>query len=561
MRSNWLGNQKKYIRGLWRESRGVRGRIAAVALLCCLSVALSLLFVWLTKTVVDMAVSPRHHISAWSIVALGGCLLMQLLVPAARRRVEVLAVTKYSNNLRRRLLDHMLRSKWGGRRSMHTGDAINRMQKDVDTLASLTCSNIPGIAAVLLQLAGAFAFLSVLDVRLALVLVLIMPFALVASKIYIKRTRRLTSEIRQEDSNLQTFLQESLHHRTLLSTLMSSDLLLERFDARQTSLTRKLVKRTDISIYSNMAVTTGFMAGYIVTFLWSAYGLTTGAVTFGMMTAFLQLVGQLQRPVVDLSQRVPAFINASVSLDRIGEVTSLPEEDFSTPDLPVGRPMGLRLTDVSYSYPDEDSRKVVEHLSHDFRPGSVTGIIGPTGAGKTTLVRLLLGLVEPTAGRASVYCDDSGEHKIGPGLRQNIVYVPQGNTLMYGTIRDNLLLGNPHATQEMMEEAVKTAAAEFILDLPKGLDSECFEGGIGFSEGQAQRIAIARGLLKGGNIILLDEPTSALDRDTAREFMSRLIGNIPSTYTMIVVTHSRDVIEYCTDILDLTACGPCQTYA
>lgn len=555
MKFEWIKEQKEFAASLWRESRGVRSRILGIALGGCLSVLLSLLFIWITKTIVDQAVSPARSISTGAIVALAVCLLLQLLIPAARRRIETLTLTRYANNLRHRLLDRLLQSKWGGRGSLHTGDVINRMQNDVDTISVLTCSTIPGIAAVLLQLLGSFIFIIILDARLAWVLLFIMPFALVASKIYIKKTRRLTAEIRRDESNLQTFLQESLHNRTLLSTLMSGDMLLGKFDSRQDSLTGKIVKRTDISIYSNMAVTVGFMAGYTVTFLWSAYGLTTGAVSFGMMTAFLQLVGQIQRPAVDLSRRVPAFINASVSLERIADVLSLPVEDFSTPDIPRGRRVGLRLKEVSYSYPDEQDKPVVERLSHDFKPGSVTGIIGPTGIGKTTLIRLLLGLVEPTSGEATVY-SAGREERIGAGLRRNIVYVPQGNTLMYGTIRDNLLLGNPDATEQMMLDAVRTAAADFVADLPKGLDSECFEGGVGFSEGQAQRLAIARGLLKGGEIILLDEPTSALDTATERELMRRLISRLPATYTVIIVTHSHEVMPYCTDILDLTRHQP-----
>lgn len=543
---------KDYIPRLWRQSRGVRALTAWTALLGCLAVAMSLLFVWLTKVIVDMAVGAAHHITTASIAALAGCLALQLLIPALRRRVETIAMTRYANNMRQRHLDCLLQAKWSGRRSMHTGDAMNRMQKDVDTLAVLTCSTIPGIAAVMLQLAGAFAFLMVLDARLAVVLVLIMPFALLASKIYVKRTRRLTAGIRKDESDMQTFLQESLHHRTLLSTLMSREMLLGKFERRQTALTQKLIKRTDISIYSNMAVTAGFMAGYALTFLWSAYGLTTGLVSFGMMTAFLQLVGQIQRPAVDLSHRLPAFINASVSLERVMEVASLPAEDFSATDLPRDRPTGIRLDDVSYSYPDGDNRKVVEHLSHDFRPGSVTAVIGPTGAGKTTLIRLLLGLIEPTDGTLRVYYERGTEHKIVPGMRRNITYVPQGNTLMYGTVRDNLLLGNPKATENMIFSALRTAAADFVMELPEGVDTECFEGGIGFSEGQAQRIAIARGLLKGGNIILLDEPTSALDAATQKELMTRLIGSLPHSHTVIIVTHSHEVTKYCTDILELT---------
>lgn len=552
MKTGKLRNSINYLSVLWTESRGVRRKVLAVSLLGCLSVVMSLVFIWIIKSIIDMAVSPEHCISIGYIASLVGCLLLQLSIPAIRRRIEMAAVTEYSNNFRRRLLNHLLLSKWDGRRNIHTGDAINRMQKDVDVLAGLTCSVLPGLSAVVLQLAGAFIFLIVLNAKLAWVLVFIMPVALLTSKIYIKRTRRLTSEIRKDESGVQSFLQENLHHRTLLSTLVNSDMILDKFSVRQSELTGKIIRRSNISIFSNMAVTAGFMAGYAVTFLWSAYGLTTGLITFGMMTAFLQLVSQVQRPAVDLSQRVPAFINSAVSIERIGDITSLPAEDFTGPDLSREDPVGLRLSDVSYGYPDDGGRKVIEHLSHDFKPGSITGIIGPTGAGKTTLVRLLLGLVEPTSGRASAYCDGRGEYRIGAGIRNNTVYVPQGNTLMYGTIRENLLLGNPAATGEMMMEAIHTAAADFITELPKGIDTDCFEGGVGLSEGQAQRIAIARGLLKGGNVIILDEPTSALDESTERELMTRLMQNLPPSSTVIIVTHRPEVLEFCTDTLDLT---------
>lgn len=548
---------QKFLSDLWKESHGVRWLVFTVSLLGCLSVMMSLLFIWIIKSIIDMAVSPGHNISKISIAGLIGCLLLQLLIPAIRRRIEVIAIMKYSNTLRKKLLNHLLLSKWSGRRDMHTGDAINRIQKDVDMLAGLTCSNFPGLAAVLLQLAGSLFFIIILDARLAVVLVFIMPFALLTSKIYIKRTKRLTSEIRKDESNMQTFLQEKLHHRTLLSTLMSSKKILEKFNVRQSSLSDKIIRRTDISIFSSMAVTAGFMTGYAVTFLWSVYGLTTGMISFGMMTAFLQLVGQVQRPAVDLSQRLPAFINAAVSIERVGDITSVPLEDFSSPDLSRRHSVGLRLSDVSYSYPDNEDRKVVEHLSHDFKPGSITGIIGPTGVGKTTLVRLLLGHVEPTSGKASAYCDYNREYKIGAGIRNNTVYVPQGNTLMYGTIRENLLLGNPSATEDMMMEAIHTAAADFIMELPKGIDSDCFEGGIGLSEGQAHRIAIARGLLKSGNIFIFDEPTSALDESTEKELMTRLIQNLPTSSTVIIVTHRLEVLKFCTDILELTIPEKC----
>ncbi len=535
---------------LWKESAGTRALSAAVAIAGCLSVGASLLFVWATKLIVDYAVAPAHAIPAHAVVLLAVCLLLQLIIPAVRRRLEAVALTRYNNNMRRRLLIHLLQAGWSGRSGVHGGDAVSRMRDDVATLASLSCSVIPGIVAVVLQLVGAFVFLAILDRRLALAVIFIMPVALAISKIYMKRTRRITRQIRDDDSAIQTFLQESLHHRTLLSTLMATGRRAEGFGELQSAMTDKLLKRTDISIFTNMAVSAGFMAGYCVTFLWSAYGLAAGVVTFGMMTAFLQLVAQVQRPVLDLSHRIPSFINASVALDRIDEIFALPLEDYGAPRpraADVG--VGLRFRNVSYRYPDGDE-EVIRRIDHDFRPGSITAVIGPTGSGKSTLLRLMLGLVVPTSGRAGFYTTDGMEEPIAPSLRHNIVYVPQGNSLICGTIRENLQLADPAASEALMRAALTAAVADFVLELPDGLDTPCFEGGGGFSEGQAQRIAIARGLLKKGSLILLDEPTSALDPDTEREFLRRFLAYVRPGTTIIIVTHRPAVLAYCTEVLE-----------
>lgn len=539
------------MRRIWQESGGSRLRVATTALTGCVNVGVSLLFVWTTKSIVDAAVAPAHTIPTSLVMLLVACLLSQLLLPALRRRLESVAYTRYADNMRRRLLYHMLCERWSGRGAMQTGDAMSRLHDDVATLASLTCATVPGVLTVMLQLAGAFVFLAILDVRMAAAIVFIMPLAMLVSKAYVKRTRRLTEKIRAAESDVHSFLQESLRHRTLLSTIMGADRRTTRFGEMQSDLTGKLLKRTSISIYSNSAVTAGFMTGYTVAFLWCAYGLSTEAVSFGMMTAFLQLVSQVQRPVVDLARRVPSFINASVAIGRVDDILSSPTEDYSAIPVSINSAPGLRLTDVCYRYPDGEEM-ILNHLTHDFVPGSITCVTGATGVGKSTLLRILLGLVEPTSGRAEIYYDDRQEALvITPGARRDIVYVPQGNPLMCGTIRDNLLLANPMATDEEMRRALVTAAAEFVLELPDGLDTECFEGGGGFSEGQAQRIAIARGLLKQGHILLLDEPTSSLDLATERELLSRLRQHFSPKCTVIMVTHRKAALDYCTDVINL----------
>lgn len=545
-----IRNIGRLIARLWSESAGTRALSLAVSLAGCLNVGASLLFVWATKRIVDHAVAPGHHIPGSCVTVLAVCLALQLLLPALRRRLETLAYTRYVNAMRRRLLRHLLESRWSGRGALHHGDAISRMRDDAATLASLSCSTIPGILAVAVQLAGAFVFLACLEPKLALAVVFIMPLALIVSKIYVGRTRRITRRIREEESAIQTFLQESLAHRTLLSTLMGTERRTDSYARLQDGLTADIMRRTDISVFSNAAVTAGFMAGYTVTFLWSAYGLAAGVVSFGMMTAFLQLVSQVQRPVLDLSRRIPSFINASVAVERIDGILAQPLEDFTPLPVPDNAPMGLRFTGVSYRYADGE-RDVMASFSHDFRPGSVTAVVGPTGSGKTTLLRLMLGLVEPDAGKAEYYTADGLSGPLRAALRHNMVYVPQGNSLVCGTVRENLLMAAPDASDAMLRDALHAAAADFVLSLPDGLDTQCFEGGGGFSEGQAQRIAIARGLLKKGAIILLDEPTSALDPDTERLLLDRLIRHIGPHATVVIVTHRRAVLDACTDILDI----------
>ena len=207
---------------------------------------------------------------------------------------------------------------------------------------------------------------------------------------------------------------------------------------------------------------------------------------------------------------------------------------------------GVRLSDVSFQY-DDGEEEVITHLTEDFPPGSLTAILGETGAGKTTLVRLILALVRPTAGSVTLY-DGMREVEVSPQTRGNLVYVPQGNTLFSGTIRDNLLLGRPDATDEELWEVLRIACAEFVLSLPEGLDTACGEQGGGLSEGQAQRIAIARSLLRPGSVLLLDEATSALDPETERRMLERLT-DARDGRTVIFVTHRTAVLEYCERVL------------
>jgi ABC-type bacteriocin/lantibiotic exporter with double-glycine peptidase domain len=298
-----------------------------------------------------------------------------------------------------------------------------------------------------------------------------------------------------------------------------------------------------------MFIGLAFQAGHAIAFLWGVYGISTGSVTYGMMTAFLQLVGQIQRPLVDMSSNIPSIIHATASIDRLAELENLPIED-SGESLIMDGNAGIFIEDISFAYPDSD-RDILNDFSFDFKPGSRTAIVGPTGVGKSTLIRLLLSLLRPRKGTISLYTETSGKDdrvEISPSTRGNLVYVPQGNTLFSGTIRENLLMGNPAATDAQLCDALFTAAADFVFDLPSGIETQCFESGAGLSEGQAQRIAIARALLRPGSILLLDEFSSALDAETETLLLERLTTRLPS-HTMIFITHRDKIIDYCDNVL------------
>lgn len=532
---------------LFRASEGCRMKISCRAMMGVLHVMVSLAFIVLSKWLVDIATGQTAGNMISCMVVLVSCVLLQLLLSAVGGRLDVHASMKMGNRLRSSIFQVVMGSRWKGREAIHTGDVMNRMEEDVDMVTSLMCHTLPSVIVSGVQLLAATSLLGVLDNGLSLVLMLVMPLALLLSKSYMKRMRNLTHTIRKVDSRLQIFMLEHLKNRMLILTLEYTDKALKRMDTILQDMKNVVYRRTDYSLFSKTVVQGGFSLGYVIAFLWGVNGLSDGTVSFGMMTAFLQLVAQIQRPVLELGKQVPVFVQTMTSVERLIKLEKLPQEERGESKRLSGR-IGIHVENVTFSY-TENGRKVFSNFSHNFLPGSLTAVVGETGVGKSTLIRMMLALIIPDKGKICFYTEKDVV-LASPLTRCNIVYVPQGNSLMNGTIRENLLMGNAQATESQMRDALHTAAAEFVYSLPEGLDTTCGEQGVGLSEGQAQRIAIARGLLRPGGVLLLDEPTSSVDAGTEMLLLERLATGVRNK-TLILVTHREQIAQLCSTQLHL----------
>ena len=538
-----------YLVWLWRNARGIRWNMAVRIVTGIGHVVLGLLMVWLSRRFIDETIRTGTADDVLRMVAL---LVLTVVGGVVLRQVgfwlTTAASVRQSNALRLHIFSSLFRSQLFTGDELHSGDITSRLAKDIEQVTTITADTLPQMVITGIQLCGAFLLMRWFDERLAWALLLLTPLAIVFGKLIARRLRQMTLDIRQDESRIQMQVQEGMEHNAVLRSLGSEQWVTDRLDSMQQRLRGNVMRRMRFTVVTRLIMGCVFGLGYLLAFVWGGIGLRNGTITFGVMTSFLQLVGMIQGPILQLLNMVPGVIHATASIDRLEELSeSTAESNHGPVPLILERneirvnpchscaKMSIRFNDVSFRYADGD-REILSHFTHEFKAGSKTAIMGETGIGKTTLFRMMLGFIEPTNGQVAV----GGE----------LCFVPQGNTLMSGSIRYNLQLAKPDATDDELREVLHTACADFIFDLPNGLDTELGERGSGLSEGQAQRIAIARGLLHGGDIFLFDEISSSLDEQTEQTLYARIFAAYPQK-TMLLITHRTAVRELCDEMARL----------
>ncbi len=539
---------KKYLRWYWQQTDGIRARLLTRIVTGLIQVGLGLLLVWLSRRFIDVSIWKDDM--ARDIAVLFAVVALLVVMRQTVFYLTNITDTLLQNAMRRRLFRLVMgRKMYAGTAALHSGDVCQRLEQDVLAVSTIVTTVLPGMVVTLVQLVCAFLLMHFFDSWLAWSLLLSTPIVIVCAKYLSHKLKQMSLEIRKEESDIQKTIQESVEQSLAIKVLQGESVMTGRLQEKQSRLEQLVRRRVKFTLVSRLLLGLSFSFGYFGAFVYGGIQLRNGVVTIGVMTAFLQLVSQIQTPILTLLGMIPQLIHSTASVDRMAEVEHLEQEESLSSAQPTANgSIGIRLEGITYSYPDSQ-KTILDSFTHDFKPGTSTALLGETGRGKTTLLRIISGLAIPQEGKVSLY-EANNREITGAEMRRHIVYVTQGNTLMSGTIRANLLLAQPEATEEELNKALHTAVADFVFRLPQGIDTVIGEHAARLSEGQAQRIAIARGLMKEGKVMLLDEISSALDTETERELLSRLSREYPGR-TIVCVTHRPEAAKACGEILTL----------
>ena len=510
---------------IFSYSRLFKGSIAAYTVLGLFSSTLGLISAIAGKFLVDVVIGHKSDRLWQAALVMAGSALLSMgtsnLIGRLRQKLDV----DMANAIRADVFDSVMDTEWQSLNRFSNGDILNRFHKDIDTVAGNAVSWLPSVIVSIYSFLATFIVIWHYSPVMSLIALSSAPVILLMSRHLVEKQKSYRDEMLRTSSEMYSFETETLYN---LDTVKSFGIM-DMFSMQLMSVLSLLV---EYAAY-----------GYSLFLLWSNH------ITYGTMTLFLQQRNALSASFSSLVGIIPGFISSSVSAHRIQELMVLPREKHEKKEIPQEFFLGgltLKMNQVDFAY--KDGENVIAASDFDAHPGKVTALVGPSGEGKTTVLRLLLGMIEPSSGSCTILAENGSSLTVSADSRSLISYVPQGNTLLSGSIADNMRLARRDASDEEIIAALKLACAwEFVEKLPEGIDSSIFERGKGLSEGQAQRISIARALLRDAPVLLMDEATSALDVDTERKVLGNILQKAPHR-TVIITTHRPTVLPMCDQV-------------
>ncbi len=533
------GNQYQYAKWLAQYAKPYTGRITLMMCFNLIYTVVSLIMVTLTKRIIDNATEGNPFVAL-----IVGYLLLTLglqVVSVISTLMNAMLTERFSFGIRKQIYEKIIRSHWMDVKKYHTGDLMTRLTSDAGNVADGIIGTIPSIVQLIIELLLVFFTLFSYSPMLAFFALLVAPVAAVTSWWFGRKLKRLQVKVQESESAYRSFLQESLANLLIVKAFANEEYSTQKLTELRENRFQWVYKRTKMGLISSTAMSMSFQIGYIVAFAYGAVQISLKTITYGTMSVFLTLVNRVQAPVMGLAQQIPKVVSILASAGRIMELQNIPVEEREKSPLEVVQ-VGVDVKDLTFGYTRE---KVLEDVSLSIAPGEFVAIIGESGIGKTTLIRIIMSFMSNIQGSVTFYNEKGETQKANAVTRNFIAYVPQGNTLFSGTVRENIRMGNLNATEEEMYQALKLAAAyDFVQELPKGIDTVIGERGHGLSEGQAQRIAIARAFVRKAPFLILDEATSALDEATEQAVIKGLQMLEPKP-TCLVITHRKSILQYC----------------
>lgn len=535
---------KREWKWLWHRMKKFHGPILLVGLLALLGTVMGLISSVVSKFLIDAVTGNGVVRVRYALLAMAVTMLLGLLLQACSSRVSAHVHVHIRNQLQRKTYGRILRATWEKLEGYRSGDLMSRLNSDINTVTDGIISFGPSLVSTAVKFIGAFAIILYFDPIMALIAMASAPVTLIASRILMRRLRKHSLVMKEMDSEIMSFQEDSLRNLTSIKAFDAADRYRQEMGRVQDNYAEAYLSFNSFRINVSSLMSLVSMAVTALCFCWGVYQLAQGRITYGSMTMFLHLANVLRTTFSSLVSLAQQGVTMTTSAGRVMAVEDLPMENDRVPeDLRQETRVNIELKQVSFHYENGDA--LLKTFDFSACDGDQVAIMGPSGEGKTTLLRLLLGLVEPCEGTARIIGDSGKAYPINAGTRSIFAYVPQENSIFAGTIAHNLRIVAPDATEEEMEQALKIACAwDFVRQFPDGLNHPLGAGGRGVSEGQAQRLAIARALLRKAPVLLLDEATSGLDVATERKLMQNLRES-GLVRTCILVTHRPDSAEFC----------------